>query len=57
MNNHITEEQNMIVDSLKAFMEKEIYPYEAETDRAGLVPEELGNQIKEVFHLLIPLNV
>ena len=47
MNNHITEEQNMIVDSLKAFMEKEIYPYEAETDRAGLVPEELGNQIKE----------
>ena len=47
MNYQITEEQTMILGSLKAFMEKEIYPYEAETDRAGKVPEELGNQIKE----------
>ena len=37
----------MIVDSIRAFLEKEIYPYEAETDRAGKVPEELGNQIRE----------
>ncbi len=47
MNYQITDEQRMILDSLRAFLENEIYPYEAETDRAGEVPEELGNQIKE----------
>ncbi len=47
MNYQLNNEQQMIVDSIRAFLEKEIYPYEAETDRAGKVPEELGNQIKE----------
>ncbi len=47
MNYQLNNEQQMIVDSIRAFLEKEIYPYEAETDRAGKVPEELGNQIRE----------
>ncbi len=46
MNYQLTEEQNMLVDSLRAFLEEEIYPHEAEADRKGEVPEELGNKIK-----------
>ena len=47
MNQQITEEQRLILDSLQAFLEKEIYPHEAEADRAGEVSEELGNHIKQ----------
>lgn len=47
MNYQLTDEQGMILDSLKAFLEKEIYPHEAETDRAGEVPVELANHIKQ----------
>jgi len=46
MNYQITEEQRMILDSLTAFLEKEIYPHEAAADRAGEVPEELATHIK-----------
>ncbi len=46
MNYQLTEEQTMLLDSLRAFLEEEIYPHEAETDRAGEVPEELGQRIK-----------
>ena len=37
MNYPITDEQSMILDSLQAFLKKEIYPFEAEADRAGKV--------------------
>lgn len=47
MNFQLTEEQNMIIDSLRAFLEQEIFPHEAEADRNGFVPEELGNHIKQ----------
>ncbi len=47
MNFQMTEEQKMFLDSLGAFLEQEIYPYEAETDRAGIVPPELCEQIKQ----------
>jgi acyl-CoA dehydrogenase len=47
LNYHITEDQAMILDSIRAFLEKEIYPYEAEADRTGMVPIELGEQIKQ----------
>ena len=43
----LTDEQGMILDSLKAFLEQEIYPHEAQTDRAGMVPVELGEHIKQ----------
>ena len=46
MNYQLTEEQTMLVDALRAFLEEEIYPYEAEADRAGEVPEDLGRKIK-----------
>jgi len=47
MNYPITQEQRMILDSLQAFLEKEIYPHEAAADRAGLVSLELGEHIKQ----------
>lgn len=46
MNYQLTDEQTMLLDSLRAFLDEQVYPYEAEADRAGEVPEELGNQIK-----------
>lgn len=46
MNFQLTDEQTMLLDSLRAFLDEEIYPYEAEADRAGEVSEERGNRIK-----------
>ena len=42
----LTEEQQMLVDSVRAFVEQELAPHEAEVDRTGEVPDELGAQIK-----------
>jgi len=47
MNFQLTDEQGMILDSLKAFMEQEIYPHEAEADRTGMVPPELCRHIRQ----------
>jgi len=47
MNYPLTEEQRMFLDSLRGFLEKEIYPHEAEADRAGAVAVELGEHIKQ----------
>ena len=47
MNFQLTEEQRMILDSLRAFMEQEIYPYEVEADRNGMVPPERCRHIRE----------
>ena len=41
----LSEEQRMIVDTVRAFVENEIQPHEAEIDRTGIVPHELGNEI------------
>lgn len=46
MNYQLTEEQTMLVDALRAFLDEEIYPYEAEADRKGEVAEERGKRIK-----------
>lgn len=46
MNYPMTEEQSMFLDSLRSFLEQEIYPHEAECDRLAVVPEELGLRIK-----------
>jgi len=46
MNYQLTDEQTMLLDSLRGFLEAEIYPYEAEADRNGEVPIELGERIK-----------
>ena len=47
MNYQVTDEQRMILDSLRAFLEKEIHPHEMATDRAGVVPPELSEHIKQ----------
>jgi acyl-CoA dehydrogenase len=42
-----TDEQRMLVETVRGFMEKEIFPHERETERLGEVPLELGEQIKK----------
>ena len=41
----LTDEQRLIVDTVRAFVENEIYPHETEIDRSGKVPRELGLEI------------
>ncbi len=42
----LNEEQQMIVSTVRSFVENEIYPHEALIERRGQVPHELGNEIK-----------
>lgn len=42
----LTQEQEMIVSTVRSFVENEIYPYEAEVERTGEVPPGLGDDIK-----------
>ena len=42
----MSHERQMLLDSVQRFMEAEIYPHEAEVDRQGCVPIELGRQIE-----------
>jgi len=46
MNFGLTEEQQMIVSSVRSFVEKEIYPHEDLVERSGEVPAEIANEIK-----------
>ena len=43
----LSEEQDMIVNTVRAFVENEIYPHEAMVERTGHVPLELGLEIKQ----------
>ncbi|MCB0985201.1 MAG: acyl-CoA dehydrogenase family protein, partial [Ilumatobacter sp.] len=43
----LTDEQQMIVDTVRSFTEKELMPYEDEVERLGDVPPELVQQIKD----------
>ena len=43
----LSEEQDMIVNTVRAFVENEIYPHEAMVERIGQVPLELGLEIKQ----------
>ncbi|WP_386624722.1 acyl-CoA dehydrogenase family protein [Sulfitobacter geojensis] len=43
----LSEEQEMIVSTVRSFVEKEIYPHEAEVERTGQVPHELGEEIRK----------
>ncbi len=42
----ITDEQRMIVDTVREFVERELYPHEAEVERTGLVDSALAETIK-----------
>ncbi len=43
----LSNEQQMLVDSVRAFVEREIYPHEAQVERTGQVPRELGLEIAD----------
>jgi len=43
----LTDEQEMIVSTVRSFVEKEIFPHEAEVERQGQVPPDLGQAIKQ----------
>ncbi|GAB4394664.1 MAG: acyl-CoA dehydrogenase family protein [Kiloniellaceae bacterium] len=45
MNFSLSDEQQMIVDTVRSFVEKEIYPHEARVEREGEVPREVGEEI------------
>ena len=45
MNFGLTQEQELIVATVRSFVENEIYPHEAEIERTGQVPPELGQEI------------
>ena len=42
----LTDEQEMIVSTVRSFVENEIYPHEAEVERTGQVPSDLAEEIK-----------
>ncbi len=42
----LTDEQEMIVSTVRSFVENEIYPHEALVEKTGEVPHELGEEIK-----------
>ena len=43
----LTEEQEMIVSTVRSFVENEIYPHEDEVERTGEVPPEIAERIKQ----------
>ncbi|MEL6746356.1 MAG: acyl-CoA dehydrogenase family protein [Pseudomonadota bacterium] len=43
----LNSEQEAIVATVRAFVENEIYPHEAEVERTGQVPRDLGEAIKD----------
>ena len=42
MNFELSDEQQMIVDTVRSFVENELYPHEEEVERTGVVTKELG---------------
>jgi acyl-CoA dehydrogenase len=42
----LSHEQQMVVDTVRGFVEAELYPLEAEIERTGVVPRELGWDIR-----------
>ena len=45
MNFGLSGEQQMIVDTVRSFVEKELYPHETLVEREGVVPREIGQEI------------
>ena len=46
MSPETSHENELLLTTVKAFMEENFYPHEDEVDRTGEVPEELGRQIE-----------
>ena len=43
----LTDEQTMIADTVRSFVEHEIYPHEELVERTGEVPAEIAQEIKQ----------
>ena len=43
----LTEEQEMIVETVRSFVENEVYPHENLVESKGFVPTEIANEIKQ----------
>ena len=43
----ISPEQEMIISTTKAFVEKELYPYEELVEKTGAIPQELLKEIQK----------
>ena len=43
----LSDEQKMIVDTVRNFVEKEIYPFESEVEATGVVRKEVSDEIKK----------
>ena len=50
----LTQEQRLIVDTVRAFAEKELYPHEDEVERLDQVPPGLAGQIRAA-HAALPV--
>jgi acyl-CoA dehydrogenase len=46
MNFGLTPEQELVVNTVRGFVEKELYPLEPEVERTGCVPPEMGREIQ-----------
>ena len=42
MHFRLSQEQEMIAETVRQFVEQEIYPHEEMVDKQGFVPDELG---------------
>ena len=43
----LSTEQQLVVDTVRSFVETELYPLEAEIDRTGICPREVGRSIQD----------
>ncbi len=43
----LSEEQRLIVDTTRAFVENELYPHESEVERTGILRKELADELKQ----------
>ena len=43
----LSHEQQLVVDTVRSFVEQELYPLEDEVERSGMVPRTLGSEIQD----------
>jgi acyl-CoA dehydrogenase len=49
----LTDEQEMIVSTVRSFVENEIYPHEQEVERSGEVPQDVAKAIVTAQHVVL----
>ena len=51
MHFELSTEQTMLVDTVRSFVEKELYPHEAEVERLDEVPAELAQHLEPLIRV------